>query len=81
MAYRIMLAMDYRISAKERKRLLHHLVVARKYVGLNQTDAARKLGKTQTYLSKIEVGQRKIDVLELKQLAKLYHKLILYFLR
>ncbi len=73
--------MKTRNSAKERKRLIHHLVVARRKAGLNQTDAAKKLGRTQTYLSKIEVGQRKIDVLELKRLAKLYHKPVLYFLR
>lgn len=73
--------MNYHISAKERKRLIHHLVVARRHAGFNQTDAAHKLGRSQTYLSKIEIGQRKIDVLELKQLAKLYHKPVLYFLR
>ena len=68
------------IYSKAHKRLIKRLIHARKKAGLNQTEAAKKLGRTQTYLSKIEVGQRKIDVLELKRLAKIYKKPVIYFL-
>jgi transcriptional regulator with XRE-family HTH domain len=33
---------------------------------------AKKLGKTQSYISKIESGQRRFNVLQLKEFAKLY---------
>lgn len=68
------------IYSTEHKKLISRLVKARKMTGLNQTEAAKKLGRTQTYLSKIEVGQRKIDVLELKKLAKIYNRPVNYFL-
>ena len=68
------------IYSKARQRLIKRLIHARKQAGLNQTKAAKKLGRTQTYLSKIEVGQRKIDALELKQLSVVYKKPVSYFL-
>ncbi len=67
------------IYSSDHKRLISRLIKARKEAGLNQTAASKLLGRTQTYLSKIEVGQRKIDVLELKKLSKIYKKPITFF--
>lgn len=53
---------------------------ARKAAGLKQADVAKKLGKQQSYISKIEKRERRIDVVELKILAKIYNKNISYFL-
>ncbi|MEK7075252.1 MAG: helix-turn-helix transcriptional regulator, partial [Patescibacteria group bacterium] len=36
---------------------------------------------TQSYLSKIESGQRRFDVLQLKEFAKLYKKPLDYFVK
>jgi transcriptional regulator with XRE-family HTH domain len=46
------------------------LIRARKASGLLQTDLAAKLGKDQSYISNIERGQRRVDVLELYAIAR-----------
>jgi len=52
---------------------------AREAAGLSQTEAARRLGKPQSFISKCESGQRRLDVLELKTLAELYGKELSFF--
>lgn len=42
---------------------------ARIAAGLTQTDVAKRLGKPQSYVSKIETGERQIDVIEFVELA------------
>ena len=68
------------IYSKEHGRLIKRLIQARQEAGLNQIEAAKRLGRSQSYLSKIEVGQRKVDVIELKKIAKVYKKSTSYFL-
>ncbi len=68
------------IYSREHGRLIQRLIDARKEAGLNQIEAAKRLGRSQSYISKIEVGQRKIDVIELKKIAKVYKKSASYFL-
>lgn len=53
---------------------------ARIYSGLTQQEAAKRLKKRQTYISKCEQGERRIDVLELKKFSHLYKKPLSYFL-
>lgn len=67
------------VYSQEHKRLVKRLVKARKRAGLTQTETVKLLGKSQSYIAKIEVGQRKIDVIELKRFSKLYKKPINYF--
>ena len=45
------------------------LVSARKKAGLRQEDLAAKLGKTQSLISRIESGQRRIDLIEFYAIA------------
>jgi transcriptional regulator with XRE-family HTH domain len=45
--------------------MLACLVQARQAAGLNQVELAEKLGRPQSFVSKIEKGERRIDVLEL----------------
>ncbi len=52
---------------------------ARMEANLTQVEAARKLGKTQAYVSKCELGERRIDVIELAAFAKIYRKAPAYF--
>ncbi|MHB8276464.1 MAG: helix-turn-helix domain-containing protein [Candidatus Humimicrobiaceae bacterium] len=54
---------------------------ARIEAGLNQKEVANKLNRTQSYISKIESGQLRIDVIQLKELAELYKKDLDYFLK
>lgn len=53
---------------------------ARKAVGLTQEDVAAALGVPQKYISRIETGERRIDPVELQELAELYGKPLQFFL-
>jgi len=46
------------------------LAAARLSAGLKQTDLAKAIGKHQSYISDIERGQRRVDVLEFYMLAR-----------
>jgi transcriptional regulator with XRE-family HTH domain len=43
--------------------------VARKRSGLNQQELAKRLGKPQSFVSNVERGQRRNDILELVRIA------------
>jgi hypothetical protein len=38
------------------------------------------MGKAHSFVSKCELGERRVDVVELQKLAKIYGKSLLYFL-
>ncbi|MGH7532295.1 MAG: helix-turn-helix domain-containing protein [Gemmatimonadales bacterium] len=59
---------------------LVRLIQARRATGLRQVDVARQLGFPQSRLSRIECGERRIDVVELAELARLYRRSLRYFL-
>jgi len=73
--------MSSNLYTKEHKNLIEKLKKARRDVGLDQVVVAKKLGKTQSYISKIESGQRKVEVLQLKKFAKIYKKDLTYFIK
>ncbi len=73
--------MDKTIFTLSHKALVERLKKARKEARLKQGDVARKLGRTQSYISKIEAGQRRIDTVQLKELAAIYKKKIDFFIR
>jgi transcriptional regulator with XRE-family HTH domain len=53
-----------------RHEVLRRLVIQkRKKARLRQVDVARRLGRYQSYITNIETGQRRIDVVELIDLA------------
>ncbi len=41
------------------------LIAARKADGLNQREVAERLGKTQSYVAKVELHERRLDVIQL----------------
>jgi transcriptional regulator with XRE-family HTH domain len=45
---------------------------ARERSGLSQEEAARRLGRGQSFVSKCESGERRVDIVELKAFAKIY---------
>jgi len=69
------------IYTKDHNEIVARLKKARIGAGLGQVEVAQRLGKTQSYLSKIESGQRRFDVLQLKELAKIYKKELEYFIK
>ena len=58
------------IYAPEYRILLQILKDSQKKSNLTQIDIAKKLGKNQSYVSKILSGERRIDVFELMQLVQ-----------
>ena len=69
------------IYSKDHKYIVERLKTARLAAGLDQIKAAKSLGKTQSYISKIESGQRRIDIIALKEFARIYKKTTGYFLK
>ena len=72
--------MDKTIFTKAHQDLVIRLIKARKAARLKQSDVAKKLGRTQSYISKIEAGQRRLDTVQLNELAKIYKKTLRYFI-
>jgi len=73
--------MSKTIYSKDHKYIVEQLKKARKEAGLEQVEVAKLLGKTQSYISKIESGQRRIDIITSKELAKIYKKDIKFFVK
>ena len=53
----------------------------RQEAGFDQEQVAKLLGKTQSHVSKVEAGQRRIDIVALKEYARIYKKSMDYFLK
>ncbi len=60
--------------------MLIRLRKARVEAGLTQVEVAKALGRPQSYVTKCELGERRIDPIELQRFAKLYRKRFSYFL-
>jgi transcriptional regulator with XRE-family HTH domain len=50
--------------------LIQALVGARREAGLRQVDLADRLGKPQSFVSKMETGERRLDVIEFLVVAR-----------
>ena len=59
------------VFSDEYRALISVLVDARKRAGVTQRGLAGALGKASSHVQRIEGGQRRVDVLELYQIAKL----------
>lgn len=73
--------MDKTIYTESYARLIGKLKQARKQAGLKQKDVARKLDRTQSYVSKIESGQSRLDIIQLKEIARVYKKSLDFFIK
>ncbi len=69
------------IYSSGHKFLAQQLKKARELSGFDQKEVAELLDKTQSYISKIETGQRRIDVIQLQEFAKIYKKKIEFFIK
>lgn len=69
------------IYSKEHKYIVEQLRKARKEADFSQKKIAKILRKTQSYVSKIKSGQRKIDIVQLKEFAKVYKKKLNFFIK
>jgi transcriptional regulator with XRE-family HTH domain len=69
------------IRTKEYIKIIEKLRKARQEAGLKQIDVANKLKRPQSYISRVESGEYRVDVLELTKFAKIYKKDISYFIK
>lgn len=69
------------IYTQDHKSVIKKLKKARITIGLDQKQVAQKLNKTQSFISKIESGQRRVDIVQLKEFAKIYKKPLEYFIK
>ena len=60
--------------------VLQRLIKAREEAGLSQRAVCDRMGMPHSFLSKCETGERRIDVLEFLQLARLYGRPLSYFI-
>jgi len=68
------------VHTPEYRHLLGRLREARRTAGLTQVEVAKALKRPQSYVTKCELGERRIDPIDLQRFAKLYHKPLSYFL-
>ncbi|WP_082287641.1 helix-turn-helix domain-containing protein [Leptospira noguchii] len=67
------------ISEEERKSFFDRLRTARIEVKLTQIQVSAKLGKYQSYMSKIESGKKRLFIEDFIRLCELYNKPPEYF--
>jgi len=73
--------MSKSVYSKDYKEIMERLKRARVEAGLSQQTVADKLDKPQSYISKVESGERRLDVAEMKKFAEIYKKDTNYFLK
>jgi transcriptional regulator with XRE-family HTH domain len=61
--------MSRTLRSRRHEALRAFLVERRTNAGLTQTEVATRLGEWQSFIARIESGQRRIDVVELLDLA------------
>ncbi len=61
------------------RRFLHKLRQAREEANLTQRQVASMLGKPQSFVSKCETGERRVDYVELLSFAEIYNKPLVFF--
>lgn len=71
--------MNKTIHTSEYRKIVDKLKQARLEAGLTQQKVAKKIKKPQSYISKVEAGEQRVDVIELKKFAELYNKLMNFF--
>ena len=59
------------IYSETYRNLIGQLICARKKRGITQAELAGKLGKTQSFVAKIETCERRLDVVEFLVLSRL----------
>ena len=59
------------VWTQRHKALVTLLVQHRRQAGLTQTEVARKLGEHQSFIARVESGQRRIDLVEFLTLAEI----------
>lgn len=65
--------MSKSLGSPRHKALIALLVEKREAAGLTQAQLAEKLGEYQSFVARLESGQRRVDVVEFLELAAILH--------
>jgi transcriptional regulator with XRE-family HTH domain len=68
------------VHEPEYRYLMRRVKQARKEAGMTQTEVAKALGRPVSFVSKVELGERRMDPIDLSKLAELYDKPFEYFI-
>lgn len=63
--------MSKTIGTEQHNALIALLIAKREAAGLTQTQLAEALGEYQSFVARLESGQRRVDVVELIELARI----------
>jgi ribosome-binding protein aMBF1 (putative translation factor) len=63
---------DKSITSQEYRVFLRALRAARRRTGLTQVDLADRLGETQSFVSKCERGERRLDIVEVRSFCRAF---------
>ena len=69
------------IRTNEYRKVIERLKQVRLEIGLTQKEVSDKIKMPQSYVSKVEAGEQRIDIIELKRFAELYKKEFNYFIK
>ena len=68
------------INTKEYLLFIRNLKKARLESELTQFEVSKIIKRPQSYISKCEAGEQRVDIVELNKFAKLYKKSLNYFI-
>lgn len=59
------------LGSKRHKALISILIKARESAGMTQTELANALGQYQSFVARLESGERRVDVIEFLEIARI----------
>ena len=62
--------MEKTLGSKEHRALIDFLVQQRERLGMTQSELADAIGEYQSFVARLESGQRRLDVIEFLRLAE-----------
>ena len=76
---RIWVAGELQHYDQDYRYFLERLREARRGASLRQEDVAKHMGRAQSWVSKIEIGELRVDFVELVYLSRLYERPLSFF--
>jgi transcriptional regulator with XRE-family HTH domain len=59
------------LGSKRHRALIDLIIGRRKTIGLTQTEFAQRLGEYQSFVVRLESGERRVDVVEFVEIAEI----------